>query len=328
VLVASLVILPLSLVVFGTTVPAVLVFETARAMFRLCWIESRYAETVFSCSSPFFVKLTFPSRSETRALKHFADLAQQQYISDEQYHAAQKALEKTVVTEDVDFDALEPSLRELSQPWLDILHSSDTELFSACQYLSIEFCSSPLDNPLADVDAKMTPPSLFLFRRLLHARFVHRPSYIRDSSLIGVSYELAGCAVRYLLPFPLIRHLSKPFRIELLAHLLLTPYITRYLLHPSNNIARRKGAGEPPSPLPAALSALLEAVPPFFLAAQGAQVRSGEASEVLSAYLEAVERQREAVRSEEKAHESVLDALLFRKGRKEELERVRRRRTV
>jgi hypothetical protein len=49
---------------------------------------------------------------------------------------------------------------------------------------------------------------------------------------------------------------------------------------------------------------------------------------VLSAYLEAVERQREAVRSEEKAHESVLDALLFRKGRKEELERVRRRRTV
>lgn len=267
--------------------------------------------------------------SETQALINFRGIAQHQLTTDELYRQTATRLDDISAREGVDLSDLEPTLRELRQPWLHLQGLADDELKAVCQALNQRHATSPVNDPrFSDVDAKLLLPTLGLLRRRLHGQYASRPAFMQDSSLLSVTYQIAGAVVRYLLPIPFLRHLAKPFRRELLGHLVLTPFIFRYLIHPSTQYYTAEEFYTPEgarscSPPPPALAAMLDALAPFFLAAQGARVRSGEAAEVLGAYLEAVERQGEAVRAEETSHQAVLDAVLFWWRRKEERERVR-----
>ncbi|GAA6001050.1 hypothetical protein JCM10207_007389 [Rhodosporidiobolus poonsookiae] len=301
VLVVGVIVLPLSLAAFSVSTFAVIAYELARTAY------SRFVRT-----------------DSIAAIHAFQQLIRQAEDSDDAWHTRQHRLAH--VAGEVDLLPLEPDLRDLEQPFLQLLKLSDDNLLELCRFL--EFTTAPEaefppahDPRFASLDAKMLPPTYHRLKRLFTDAYTSRPSFTQDASFLGVSYQLAGVLVHYLpLPLPGLAHLAHPPRPQLLAHLLLTPFLTRYLLHPSNRIFDPAYAPAPSRALDA-FAKLNDRLPAYLGAAQAAGMRGEHAARVLEEWVGAAEARVRAVEREERASGAVLSAVLAWKARREERSR-------
>ncbi|GAA5890384.1 hypothetical protein JCM6882_008816 [Rhodosporidiobolus microsporus] len=287
------IVLPLSLILFSTATTAVLCYELAKALVVFC----------------------FHPTDSNQVLLDFRELARRADASVEETLCLEQRL--LVAGKDLDLDDLLHDLRRLDEPWLQLTRLDDDALRELCHGLDFVSHILPVDDPrYADVDAKMLRPAFVYIKTLLNEAYTARPTFTQDATFLGVVYQLVG-VLASILPLPLLRHLRRPYRHELLAHFLLTPFLVRYLLDPSR--AFFDPSDEIPPSLPGGhFNELVSALPAFLKSAQAAKVRSDRAGQVLGTYLPLVEARRRAQRDEDRAHRAVLDAVLFWKGRKEE----------
>ncbi|GAA5845277.1 hypothetical protein JCM11251_006386 [Rhodosporidiobolus azoricus] len=293
VLFIGLIVLPLSLIVFSTATAAVLIHELVKALYIFC----------------------FHPTDSNQVLLDFRDLARRASASVEECCCLEDRL--VIAAKDLDLDDLLVELRKLDEPWMQLTRLDDDALRELCRGLDHVTYILPVDDArFANVDAKMLRPAFVYIRTLLQEAYTSRPTYTQDATFLGVVYQVVGVLVSTIFPFPLLRHLRRPYRHQLLAHFLLTPFLVRYLLDPSR--AFFDPSEEIPPSLPGGkFDDLVSALPPFLARAQGAQIRSDRAGQVLGTYLPLVETRRRAVRDEERVNRAVLDAVLFWKRQKE-----------
>ncbi|BGP14006.1 hypothetical protein JCM10213_005591 [Rhodosporidiobolus nylandii] len=292
----GLVILPLSLAAFSLSTCAVLLYELFRA-------TKQYL---------------FTTTSSTQAALAFRALARAQMASDSEYRTLDQQLGAAAAV--VDVLDLQPALRNLEKPWLQLSTLSDEQLLRLCRSLdslsSGAFGYAPSEDPRFElVDAKMLLPTFRWVKQALDVAYTTCPSFSQDASFLGVTYQLAGAILCYL-PFPPLQHLARPPRRHLLGHLLFTPFLMRYLLNPANRfLSRGDERVLPPSSGP--FADFLDALPPFLLAAQAMSLTSEKTADVLGAYLTASQARARAVKAENAAHQAILDETLRWKNRTE-----------
>ncbi|GAA5866036.1 hypothetical protein JCM8547_002922 [Rhodosporidiobolus lusitaniae] len=301
--VLALVVLPFSSMIFGSATVAVLAYETIKGVY------ARF--------------LGIPDT--IRALLDLRELCERQATTAEQYEARQRQFDIFSTNAGVS-PAVEEVLPSHDQAWLDLAALSDADLRLVCQHLDFASSCSPVEDPrFSAVEPKMLAPSFVTIKHLLEASYIRRPSYTQHTSFIDVAYQLAGVVVHYSpLPVPsFLHHLGRPFQLVLVGHFFLTPWVVRYHLHPSQSSTFSSSSNLPILPEAHPFHRFTSLLPPFFLAAQEANVTSANAAQVLGAYLRMVEARERAESEEEKARERVLDEVLLWRERRELGERRR-----
>ncbi|GAA6026912.1 hypothetical protein JCM8097_005957 [Rhodosporidiobolus ruineniae] len=316
VLAIAVVVLPFSLAAFIASTTAVLAYETTRALYLSL----------------------FPTSDLAAALLDFRRLAIEQFDAESVYLIRQHELDSLVANK-VNLSDISPALFSLGQHWLRVLSLPSPALLALCKHYSFAASLSPTSDPRFSpssssssaetgegIDPLLLLPSFTRLKSLLDAAYASRPAFTQDSSFLSATYQLVGLLIAWVPPFsllrslrPLVRHRTP--RKQLALHLLLTPPLARYLLHPSTAFFAPSDFPPPSAPPetedPDVFSAFLDALARYFRAAQRAGWRSETVAQVLGEWLPLEEARARAVRAEEGAHEAVLGAVLLWKERKE-----------
>ncbi|GAA5890352.1 hypothetical protein JCM6882_008803 [Rhodosporidiobolus microsporus] len=245
------------------------------------------------------------SVSEKEPIEAFRERCTTAFRTAKRYSALQRALDAKLA--EPSFAHVSQSLTFLDSPWCKLLGSDDVHLSATARYFS--WMSKTATVTWKDLDRKLLKAALKPVLKLIDEELSQRtPSQrILPLSFSHSAHELAGIFIKFLLPLPSLAHLARPFRLRAFLPFFM-PFpllqrlpISRGAVNLQTISEELAGPGED----------FTLALTDYLTALRAAGVEPKDTTELVALLLSTAKARREAVAAEEKAHETVLDAVLL-----------------